>query len=494
MSESNNSQKSILKSTGIVGGAQVISIFINIFRIKVIALLLGPSGVGLIGMFQSATDLVKQITSFGISYSGVKEIADANNKGVEVISRKVTIVKRWSLYTGVLGMFITILLCLPLSKFAFDSSKYTWSIAILSITLLASSISNGQLTILQGLRQINQSAKATIASSVIGLFFSVPLYWILGEKGIVPSLLLISLVTLISSWHFIRKYRFASVHISFNDTITEGLSLAKLGFFILSTSILVTFTLFSIRATIAEKMDLNAVGCFHAVFSITSLYLGIIFNAMQLDFYPKLSALESDEKANELMNHQIEVALIISTPILMLLIVFSELVIRIILSPSFLFGSSVMQWQLFGGFFGILSWALGVMFLARGKGVYSLISEGFWCFIYYIFIFFTWESFGFLSLGIGYVVAGFLRLFVVLYFTKKISLFSFEKSVHKTIIIFGVLIFSLFINVQLMSGLLKHIVSILLISISLYLSYKKISSIVNIHILYKKIINKFGLI
>jgi antigen flippase len=475
-----------------VGAVQVFTILINIFRIKVIAFLLGPAGLGIIGMFQSATDLVKQITSFGIAYSGVKEIADVTDKGDQFVSRKVKIVKRWSLYSGILGMFVTLVLCMPLSFFAFNSNSYALSIAVLSLTLLLSSVSYGQLTILQGLRKINQSSKATVTSAITSLLFSVPLYWFFGEDGIVPSLILISATTLASSWYYTRSYSFVPIEISFRKTIEEGLTMAKLGFFILVTSVVVTFTTFIIRATVSERMDLNAVGCFNAVFSITSIYLGIIYSAMQLDFYPKLSALNSDEEANKLMNEQVEVALLVSVPALMLLIVFSKFVIHIALSPSFLFGTSVMQWQFFGGFFGIISWALGVMFLARGKGFYSLISEGLWCFVYYFFIHFAWGSYGFLTLGIGYLIAGVFRLFLVLYFVKLISSFSFERSTFQTTFVLGILVSALFMNMQLLSGPLSFIFAIILVSVSFYFCFQKISTIVNIQTLFKKMSSKFG--
>lgn len=493
MNENKNSQRSILKATSIVGGAQVVSILINIIRVKITALLLGPSGVGIIGMFQSSTDLVKQITSFGISYSGVKEIADAGNKPDDMLPRKVTIVRRWALYTGIFGTGITIFLCFPLSSFAFNTSSYAFSIAILSITLLFTSVSNGQLTILQGLRQINQSAKVTIVSSIIGLFFSIPIYWFFGVNGIVPSMIIISIVNLISSWFYSRNYKFALINISVKETITEGLSMAKLGFFILVTSVVITFTLFSIRTLILDKIDLDAVGCFVAVYSITSLYLGIIFNAMQMDFYPKLSALKNNIEANKLMSHQIEIALIISTPILMLLIVFAELVIRIALSPSFLYGASVMQWQLFGGFLGIITWALGVTFLAKGKGIYSLYSEGLWCLIYYVFIFFSWEKLNFLSLGIGYLVAGIVRFFLVIYLTNKLTEFTFDKSVFKIIIIFGILICGLFLNIQFVSGYLQYLLSSLFLLFSFWFSFSRIILLIDIKEIYKKIGSKFQL-
>jgi PST family polysaccharide transporter len=42
-------------------------------RIKLVAVLLGPSGVGLIGLYVSVTELVGTLASLGFSTSGVCE-------------------------------------------------------------------------------------------------------------------------------------------------------------------------------------------------------------------------------------------------------------------------------------------------------------------------------------------------------------------------------------------------------------------------------------
>lgn len=75
------SSKSILKSTGLVGGSQVISVLFGIVRSKVIAVVLGPSGTGLIGALQSSTALVQTVVGLGLSNSSVRDIAQAHAKG-----------------------------------------------------------------------------------------------------------------------------------------------------------------------------------------------------------------------------------------------------------------------------------------------------------------------------------------------------------------------------------------------------------------------------
>ena len=62
MAENNrNSYGSILKATGLFGGVKVFEILMSIVRTKFVALLLGPSGMGIYGLISSPINLIKQI-------------------------------------------------------------------------------------------------------------------------------------------------------------------------------------------------------------------------------------------------------------------------------------------------------------------------------------------------------------------------------------------------------------------------------------------------
>lgn len=88
------SHKQILKATGILGGAQVIEILFRIARSKIVAVLLGPTGVGMIGLYQSTIDLVQKATGFGINFSAVRDIAEAaGTNDQRRISRAIMILR-----------------------------------------------------------------------------------------------------------------------------------------------------------------------------------------------------------------------------------------------------------------------------------------------------------------------------------------------------------------------------------------------------------------
>ena len=70
-----------LKSTSIIGGSTGIVILIRMVRTKVLAILLGPTGVGLEAMYDSIISLARIGVDLGISSSGVRQIASAVGSG-----------------------------------------------------------------------------------------------------------------------------------------------------------------------------------------------------------------------------------------------------------------------------------------------------------------------------------------------------------------------------------------------------------------------------
>lgn len=186
-SGADTSYEQALKSTGIVGGAQFLTILITVVKTKIVALLLGPAGVGVLGLLQGIVDMIRNATGLGIHFSAVKDVAAANaSRDGQRIGRTIRILRRWVWGTGLLGMTVAIALSIPLSRFSFGNAEYAVPIVLVSVVLLLTSLQEGQLALLQGLRMIGKMAKAKVAGAVAGFALTVPMYWWLGVKGIGP--------------------------------------------------------------------------------------------------------------------------------------------------------------------------------------------------------------------------------------------------------------------------------------------------------------------
>jgi antigen flippase len=475
MEKVKDSYKQIFKSTSIVGGSQVLVIIIGILRVKVLALLLGPAGVGIAGIYQSMIELIRNATGFGINFSGVKNVAESNNSAdSQRIARTITILRRWAIATGLLGLLVTVIFSKALSYYSFGNSSYTISIAIISVVLLIMDVSSSQLALLQGLRKIGQMAKASLIGAALGTVITLPLYWWLGLSGIIPGIILTALTALFVSWFYARKVIIEKVDMSLFQTLKEGLDMAKLGFFIVVNGFIATAVMYGIRTFIRSNAGIESVGYFQSVWTISTFYINILLGAMLADYFPRLSMLNNDDEAsNKLVNQQLEMTLLVGTPMLVGMITFSSFALSIMYSSSFYSAIPVLKWQMLASFLTLIGWPLGVIYLAKNRGMYAVVGESLRQFIYISFVFVGWKYFGFDSLGIGFLLANCVSIVYVILSVRRISTFRFTDINIKYIFIFSILITLVLYCSFHLEGIIQYVMNIsILIALSLYCLFR----------------------
>ncbi len=212
------SHRQIFKSTALIGGTQVINIFLGIVRTKVLAILLGPSGIGIAGLYQSATGLIGTLAGFGIGSAGVRQIAEAAGTGDEDrIARTVRTLRLTSLLSGLVGMIVILVFCRQIGYTTFGNYSYTFGIALMSLTLLFGGISAGQAALLQGMRRLKDLAACGVLGVLFGTIASTTLVYFLRERGIAPYLVAVSGFGILSSWWYARKVRVKPVKIAVRE-------------------------------------------------------------------------------------------------------------------------------------------------------------------------------------------------------------------------------------------------------------------------------------
>ena len=306
MTYNNSSYRSIFKATSLFGGVEIYQILVLIAKSKIIAVFLGPLGVGILGLYQSAQLLIKQVTSLGLSQSAVRDVAEIYGKGNQnQINRIVAIIKKLVWYTGIIGLMVALLLSPLLSRFTFGNYDYTIPFAFLSITLLLDQLSAGQLVILQGFRRLKDMAKASAYGATLGLLVSIPFYYYWGINGIVPTLILHSLATLFVTTIYARKVKIDRQTVTQKEMLYEGQSMLKLGIAMTISGVMTALVSYVVRWYIRVEGGLEEVGLYQAGFAIINVYVGMIFTAIGKDYYPRLSAVnQDDDKCREIVCKQ----------------------------------------------------------------------------------------------------------------------------------------------------------------------------------------------
>ena len=112
------SHRQIYRSSAIIGGATVINIVIGIVKVKVLAVLLGPAGVGLMGLYQNIIGLASTLAGCGLDSSGVRQLAaSADEEATLAIVRRA--LWRANLVLGLAGMALLWLLREPVAVWVF---------------------------------------------------------------------------------------------------------------------------------------------------------------------------------------------------------------------------------------------------------------------------------------------------------------------------------------------------------------------------------------
>ena len=377
LSSEQSSYRQIFKATSLFGGVQVFQILIGIVRVKFVAVLLGTTGVGIIGLLNAPIDLIVSITGLGISFSAVRDISEAHGTGNgKRIAVAIKTLRRWSWFTGMIGAIATLALAPLLSQWSFGNREYTWAFIWLSVTLLLFAISKGQTAVLQGVRRLKDMAKASVIGSALGLITSVPLYYFFGLKGIVPALLITATTALVLSWYFSRRVEVENLELTVKETFRSGLNMAKLGISMTLAGFVASLSRYVLNAFISNVSGVDQVGLYTAGWGVVGQYTAVIFSAMATDYFPRLSAIQADNtRVKELVRQQAETAILIMTPLIGLLIIAMPLVVRVMYTPAFMPIVMFASLMLLGMQFKAISWALGYVYLAKGNGRLFLILE-----------------------------------------------------------------------------------------------------------------------
>lgn len=344
---------------------------------KVLALVLGPSGIGLFGYYQAAAGLMGTITSLGVTSSGVRDVAEAHASGDgQRLARTVLVLRRACLVTAFLGLAVATLLAWPLSLWSFGSAHHAGAIALLGLALAAAALSGGQTAYLQGLRRIGDLARINILSAIVGTAAAVACYLFFGERGVALSLVVLAWVTLGCSWAYVRRAPAPSTSLPWFETWTHARMLLRLGVAFMWSGLLTTGIALLTRALIMRDLGVEANGIYQSAWSISGLFAGFVLGAMGADFYPRLTAVAGDNvAANRLVNEQTEIGLLLALPGLVGTLAFGPLIMRLLYSAQFVGGAALLPWFALGVLGRVLSWPLGFLVLAKGSVRWYAITE-----------------------------------------------------------------------------------------------------------------------
>lgn len=482
-SPNRNTYGNIFKALTLFGGVEVIQILISILRSKFIALLLGPAGMGINNILVSTTNMVNGFTGSGLQTSAVREVSKAHTANdQQKIDTVISTLQVLVWFTGFLGAFVVFILSKSLSYFAFDSTEYTNAFRILSIMMLFMQLNVGQIALMQGTFHYKDIVKSTLTAQIFSLILTLPLYYILGNDGIAPALIIASLITVFVTTFYSRRVRFNRKKLTVKEFICNSKGMISLGLVIALGGVISNSSSYFLNIIIARLGSIEAVGLYSAAITIANSYVFLVLSAMTTDYVPRLSALLGDTTGQiDAINKQMVLVSIVLTPLLVAFIIFAKEVIYLLYSSDFYATIHMLEFLMVGMYFRAISWCLSYAFISRGDSKIFLINE-----IVIFIISLSLKTMGFMwkeytGIGIAIIVVYIIYTLIMYFVAKKKFSFFFSKEL-KTIAIFSIIfcLLALGSSVILGASIIKYIIGVTILLIACVYTINELEKRINI--------------
>lgn len=438
MSSTNNhpggGHKQILKSSLIIGGSSFANIVIGLLRMKVVAVLLGPSGVGLIGLLNNLMTAGANFSAMGLGNSGTRQIAEANGKDNEedvFVARQALFC--CSVLLAVIGALTFFSIREELANHILDDEALSPAVGWLSIGLAVAVIAGSQKAYLTGVRRIADVAKIAIITAFLSAVAGITALYLFGEGGVVLFVISAPVVSLVVGYYYIAKIRTPELKaISWSRLTRQSSALIRLGAAFMIASLSVLLGQLAVRSIVQHELGPESLGYFQAAWSISMTYISFVLAAMGTDYFPRLTGVINDhEKARKTVNDQAEVAILLAGPVLIAMLAFAPWVLQVLYTKEFYLASNILRWQILGDVLKILCWPMGFIIVASGKGKLFMLKEILVMGVFVAGVRLMIPHFGLEATGIAFFVMYLVNIPIVLIISRVLIGFSWAPVVKK---------------------------------------------------------------
>lgn len=421
----------ILKYIGIFGGVQGIVSVITLLKVSIVSRLLGPIGVGITEVYNRSIDLGKKVTDLGISYSAVQAISERRGENDGLMEYAIKVVRSWSLWLALLGTLLFFLAAPLLSRWSFDgASAYTPMFRLLSLTVGCSVLMGGELAVLKGARLLGRVAWYQLLSAVVMLAVSVPCYYVLGFSGIIPSLLLTAMGLLaVACWHSFKVFPYRVALFS-RKVIVDGLYIIRQGINYTLAGFLNSGAFYLISIYIFNQGSEGEAGCYSYGSLLISYLSMLVFAALDNEFFPRLSAANKHkQRSNHIVNSQVEILVVLITPLIVGFAVCLPLIAQTLLDAKFMPLVTMAQLGVTGLFFKAMMHPPACLSLSKGESRTFLVQEA----LSYLFMVAVmiggFKLYGLNGLGVGMLLSNAFDWLTVWLITKLRYRFAYSRRV-----------------------------------------------------------------
>ncbi len=420
-----------LKSAEIVqvsfysGISTVIKIITSFVSAKVIAIYLGPTGLGMLGQLTSFIAIFLTLSTGAITNGVIKFVAEYKNDETRQ-NRIIKVSLQITLLCSLLCGLIISIGAKFWSKQLFNEASYSLVFVIFGITIIFYALFSLAVSILNGLQQYKLFNLINVLASIIGLVFSVTMVVFYGIKGAFISAVTYQSVVFIILLLFVKRSGWFNWSKIKSSVIDRGdlIGLSKFSLMAIVSAAAVPMVQIIIRNYLASNTNAETVGFYEGVNRLSLIYMSLITTTFSVYYLPKMSAANNNSELKKLLIKGYKFILPLTFTMLLVTYLLRNLVIKIVFAESFAPMEAYFLPQLVGDFFKIASWILAMQMIAKAQLKVFIFSEIFFgvtlC-IYSVLMIDTLSGIGAIY---GYMLNYFLYFIFNLILFRKVLFFS----------------------------------------------------------------------
>lgn len=359
----------VLKATSLIGSTHGINMVCSVVRMKILALLVGPAGVGLFGALSQAADMIGNFTQLNIRTSAVAPLSSASPERFRPLLLSV---RRYSRILGLLGMVLMFALAPYIAEFTFGDREFAWAYRIASLSIFFVALQGAELIYLQSTQRYKPIAASGLFTALTGLPVAIALYWLLRINGIAPGLVFYSAVAFVGAWWFSRRPSTALAvvpreSIPWRESLRLGFPFLRTGLMLTLMSLATEGVNFLFMAFMGHEGD-TVLGLYQAGYKMVWNYTAVFFMSFTVEFYPRISkTIHNRRHASLIISHQA----IITSVILILgssaICALSPWLMPLLYSGKFSGAIPYVMWGMVAMAFRPLSVTMSYSFLAASR-------------------------------------------------------------------------------------------------------------------------------
>nr|WP_314444345.1 oligosaccharide flippase family protein [uncultured Sphingomonas sp.] len=370
------SHRQILRATSLLGGAGLANILISLVRNKVVAVLLGPSGLGLVGLMLSLVQTAAALGGLGISNAAVREVAIKRSSGSEdelgVVRSAISL---GTLLAAAASALLLFLLRHPIAEHVLDRPDLAEVVGWMAPAVALSIITAAQTALLTGYGRVSAVAGSGVLGAALSTAAGIVILLAWGERAILPYVLAVPVGAAVAV-HLLARRIPQVAWSGFRTALRQSRWLVSIGAPMMLGTFVALTSQFVVRAVINAEADLHQLGLFQAALALSTTYVGVLLQSISSDFYPRLSAVIDDrDTAIRLINEQTETLLMLAGILVLGLLALAPVALHLLYAEAFTEASGALRWLVLGNLIQIASWPLGFCLLAAARSRLYLLLE-----------------------------------------------------------------------------------------------------------------------